>query len=130
VDTESNPGQRIAFICVGIVVAAVVGVVVAMSLRAGLGTASADGSGESAGAAASRTVPALVSVDSSAINAVGYAADTREMIVETRDGRQYAYRDVPAEIHQAFLDSPSKGTFYNEQVRGKFESSTPEPEID
>ncbi|MEJ0022637.1 MAG: KTSC domain-containing protein [Alphaproteobacteria bacterium] len=58
-------------------------------------------------------------VDSSVIKFVRYDALTRELTVRLVAG-VYVYEDVPAEIYQAFLDAPSKGSFYNVKIRDRF----------
>lgn len=59
-------------------------------------------------------------VKSSNIKAVGYDVDAQRMVVQFYSGKKYAYRDVPPEVHQAFLDAKSMGIFFTREVRGKY----------
>ena len=57
---------------------------------------------------------------SSAIRAAAYVADTRELRITFVSGRSYAYDNVPQTIYDAFMASPSKGTFFNIAIRGRY----------
>ena len=55
-------------------------------------------------------------MDSSALAAVGYDADSRTLLVRFRSGEAYAYLDVPAEVHAGLLAAPSKGRFFQARI--------------
>jgi hypothetical protein len=57
--------------------------------------------------------------DSSVIKFARYDALTRELTVRLVAG-VYVYEGVPTEIYQALLNAPSKGAFYNAQIRDRF----------
>lgn len=59
-------------------------------------------------------------LDSTAIRAIRYDAERQRLVVRFVDGDEYAYVGVPAEVHRAFADAPSKGRFFAEQVRGRY----------
>ena len=59
-------------------------------------------------------------VSSSSIASIGYDADTETLVVEFVTGRVYRYLGVDEEVHEAFMSAPSKGTFFNEQIRGAY----------
>lgn len=56
-------------------------------------------------------------VESSVVRAAGYS---RVLEIEFESGRVYQYFDVAEEIYQAFLESDSKGKYFNAHIRGKF----------
>ena len=58
---------------------------------------------------------------SSVIRFHRYDADTRTLLIVFTSGRRYVYRDVPAEIAIAFGDADSKGTFFNAEIRDRFD---------
>jgi hypothetical protein len=60
------------------------------------------------------------SIQSKAILNIGYDPAERRLEIRFRDGRLYHYRDVPAEVHRQFLAAPSKGSYFNEVIRGGF----------
>lgn len=65
--------------------------------------------------------PQTRAIESSVIREAAYAADRRELRITFVSGRQYAYANVPPSIHEAFLASPSKGTFFNIAIRGRYQ---------
>ena len=47
--------------------------------------------------------------------------DARMMLqVEFRSGAVYQYFGVPPTVHQALLAAPSKGSYFNQSIRGQF----------
>lgn len=61
-------------------------------------------------------------VDSSLISQVKYDAATQELTIEMTSGGDYVYTAVPQDIYKAFMSAPSKGQFYNTNIKGKFKS--------
>jgi hypothetical protein len=59
-------------------------------------------------------------VDSSAIASVGYDPARRVLEIEYKGGRPYAYRGVPPHAAAALLVAPSKGTFVNTRIKGRY----------
>jgi len=58
---------------------------------------------------------------STVIRHIHYKPEPRELSIWfTETGRRYKYFDVPPEVYAAFREAPSRGRFYNEQVRGRF----------
>ena len=49
-----------------------------------------------------------------------YDAPTRRLDVCFVSGRHYSYFGVPADIAQALRAAPSKGEFFNIQIRGRY----------
>jgi hypothetical protein len=60
----------------------------------------------------------LIPVASSAIRAIGYAAGT--LTVEFHTGRVYDHPQVPYSVFAALLQASSKGAFYNQHIRGRY----------
>lgn len=58
-------------------------------------------------------------VDSSVVRSIQYDAAARTLTVRLVHGL-YVYEDVPEPIYRAFLAAPSKGAFYNSEVRDRF----------
>ena len=61
---------------------------------------------------------ALIPVDSSAIRAVGYDGST--LAVEFHSGRIYDHPNVPYSVFENLLHAPSKGAYYNQNIRGRY----------
>jgi hypothetical protein len=59
-------------------------------------------------------------MESTAIRRFAYDHRHRELEVIFTTGRRYVYFDVPTGIHQAFIDSESKGIFFNTRIRPHF----------
>ena len=62
----------------------------------------------------------MIPVASSAILAIGYDRSTRRMRIQFVEGNTYSFCHVPEVVFDAFLKSPSKGTFYTERIRGNY----------
>ena len=60
----------------------------------------------------------LEHVESTAIEAIGYDAATQTLEVKFLSGKVYEYAPVTPDLYQAFLAAPSKGAFFNEQIKG------------
>lgn len=63
--------------------------------------------------------PELVPVDSSAVEAVGYDADERELYVCFRgsSGGTYVYADVSHDEYRTLLDAESIGGYVNKEIK-------------
>ncbi len=62
-------------------------------------------------------------VESSVIASVGYDKERRDMMVEFKSGEVYMYQGVPPIVYDKFLESESKGSFFNSNVKSIFMSS-------
>ncbi|HEV7668313.1 MAG TPA: KTSC domain-containing protein [Thermoanaerobaculia bacterium] len=60
------------------------------------------------------------SVDSSSLSGVGYDSSSRTLEIEFVSGRIYRYQGVPQGIYSALLEAPSKGQFFNREIRDRF----------
>ena len=58
---------------------------------------------------------------STAIRHLDYAPATRELTVTFVTGRRYRYANVSPDVYTAFSTAPSKGTFFNSEIRDAYE---------
>lgn len=62
----------------------------------------------------------VTAVQSTTLARVAYD-DTRELLrLEFRSRAIYQYFGVPAAVHAALLRAPSKGSYFNRVIRGRF----------
>jgi len=62
----------------------------------------------------------VATVESSTLATVAYD-ETRSLLqLEFCSRMVYLYFGVPAAVHQALLDAPSKGKYFNRAIRGRF----------
>jgi hypothetical protein len=61
-----------------------------------------------------------VPVRSKDIAIVGYDPAASLLEVTFRGGGVYRYTKVPPEIHQAFLQAESHGTYFNQNIKDQF----------
>jgi hypothetical protein len=59
--------------------------------------------------------------DSEIIADIDYDPDTRELRVALKTGRVYIYFEVPPEVYEAFDAAESLGSYYNANIRLKYE---------
>lgn len=62
----------------------------------------------------------MKSVFSSHISKVGYDPESKQLAVEFQTGKTAIYVDVPGDVAQSFLDSPSLGTALNTMIRDRY----------
>ncbi len=67
--------------------------------------------------------PVASSIDSSAIDRIVYNARGRRLSVTFRAGT-YTYFDVPPEAYEAFMAAPSKGAYFNTEIRNRYDFKT------
>jgi len=58
--------------------------------------------------------------DSSTLAKIVYDEAAALLQLEFCNRKTYQYFDVPVAIHQALLSAPSKGTYFNKAIRGRF----------
>ena len=59
-------------------------------------------------------------VESTTLTAVGYDATGQVLWLEFHSHAVYCYFDVPATAHHALLAADSKGSYFNQHIRGRF----------
>ncbi|MFZ5575134.1 MAG: KTSC domain-containing protein [Pseudomonadota bacterium] len=62
----------------------------------------------------------MIRVASSAISAVGYDRETRQMQIEFVQGSAYTFCVVPQHIFDGLLSSGSKGACYDRHIRDRY----------
>lgn len=65
----------------------------------------------------------MISVHSSAIRAVGYDPTTHRMKITFTEGKTYDFCSVPEHIFSGLLSASSKGTYYNDHIRDRYQCS-------
>jgi hypothetical protein len=63
---------------------------------------------------------AMPSVESEAIARVEYDASGRTLFVRFTSGEWYAYLDVGGDTYARLRDAPSKGRFFQDEVRDRY----------
>lgn len=67
-------------------------------------------------------MPEMVFVDSSNIEAIGYDATTQELHVRfLKSGETYVYYTVEEWVFQEFMQTDSKGTYLNINIKGRYD---------
>lgn len=61
-----------------------------------------------------------IAVDSTSLATVGYDADRKILQIGFHDQKIYRYLSVPPEVHEELLRAPSKGGYFNRQIRRRF----------
>ena len=59
-------------------------------------------------------------VESTTLSTVAYDAAGQVLWLRFRSHAIYCYFGVPAAVHTALLDAPSKGTYFNRYIRDRF----------
>jgi KTSC domain len=62
----------------------------------------------------------MISLNSSAIDAVGYDEDSRTLVIEFSGGNSYTYYRVPPEKFEGLINSYSPGGYYNDHIKGRY----------
>ena len=57
---------------------------------------------------------------STTLAAAAYTASSRQLELEFVDGRRYLYSGVTESLYRDLLSAVSKGTFFNQYIRGRF----------
>lgn len=60
---------------------------------------------------------------SSAIEATRFDPSTGELEIRFKSGGETKLLNVPASVAQALRDSPSAGSFYHKQLRGRYRTA-------
>lgn len=64
---------------------------------------------------------ARVSVESSSLLSIGYDHAARTLEIEFRSGASYRYLAVPATVFEELKKAPSKGRYFAQSIRGRYE---------
>lgn len=63
----------------------------------------------------------MIPVRSSAIAAIGYDPRTMQMKIRFVEGHTYDFCGVPAHVFQGLLHAPSKGKYYSQHIRDRYQ---------
>jgi hypothetical protein len=63
---------------------------------------------------------AITAVASTTLSTIGYDGIRNLLQLEFRSRAVYHYFGVPAAVHEALLDAPSKGSYFNQAIRGRY----------
>lgn len=63
----------------------------------------------------------MISVSSSAISAIGYDPASRQMKIKFKQGETYDFCNVPEHIFNGLISASSKGTYYNDHIRDRYQ---------
>ena len=63
----------------------------------------------------------IVKHESSVIDRTKYIPREWELIITFRSGRQYVYYKVKPQLYERFLKAESKGQFFNQYIKNKFD---------
>lgn len=63
----------------------------------------------------------MIPVRSSAIRAVGYDPVSGKLRITFEQGDTYDFCGVPQHIHDGLMNAYSKGSFYNDHIRDRFQ---------
>lgn len=66
------------------------------------------------------TRPDMQPVDSSSVATIGYDPGTQELWVEFTSGTTYVYSEVPEIVYEELMNSDSKGSYFNRDVRNAY----------
>lgn len=62
----------------------------------------------------------ITSVESSTLATVGYDESDELLQLEFRSEAVYRYFAVPAAVHETLLAATSKGSYFNQAIRGRY----------
>lgn len=62
----------------------------------------------------------MVTVNSQAIRAVGYDARSRRLKILFTQGHDYDFCEVPPQLYEQLMTAPSKGRFYNDNIKDRY----------
>lgn len=59
-------------------------------------------------------------VESSALKSVGYDGSREVLVIKFTSGSVYEYDDVPRSVYEELMNAPSKGRFFNANIKGLY----------
>lgn len=61
-------------------------------------------------------------LNSSALKSAAYHAPTQTQLIEMTNGKVLVHPDLPPELHEGLVNAESKGKFYNENIRPRYQT--------
>lgn len=65
----------------------------------------------------------MVLVESSNIQSIDYDPKRKHLTVNFHSGRSYRYEKVTQTVYDEFVNSESKGRYFNQYILGKYEAT-------
>ena len=62
----------------------------------------------------------VTAVESTTLATIAYDGAAQRLWLEFRSHAVYCYFDVPPHLYQDLMAAPSKGAFFNRNIRGRF----------
>ncbi len=62
----------------------------------------------------------IIPVESSVLATVAYNVDGELLLLEFRTRVVYCYFAVPSQVYEALLTATSKGSYFNQAIRGRY----------
>lgn len=62
----------------------------------------------------------VTAVASATLSIIAYDGSLNLLQLEFRSRAVYHYFGVPVAVHEALLDAPSKGSYFNQAIRGRY----------
>jgi len=62
----------------------------------------------------------VTAVHSTTLTRITFDEPKKVLGLEFRDGSAYQYFEVPTTVYKALLAAPSKGSYFNQAIRGRF----------
>lgn len=66
-------------------------------------------------------LPEMKLIESTNLNEIGYDTETQTLYIRFHDGGLYSYKEVPADVWEAFELANSKGRFFYKAIKGRFD---------
>jgi len=63
----------------------------------------------------------MPAVESSVFVRVAYSERAQKLFVTFRETGSYTYFDVPRDVYDGLMAAPSKGTYFNERIRDRYD---------
>jgi lysyl-tRNA synthetase class 2 len=67
-----------------------------------------------------RSHPLATAVESTTLVTVAYDAPTQSLWLEFHSRAVYCYFEVPPAVYHGLMTAPSKGAYFNRNIRGRF----------
>ena len=62
-----------------------------------------------------------IAVDSTMLRTIGYDAERQLLQIEFHNRSVYQYFEVPATVYEELMQAPSKGAYFNQSIRPRFD---------
>lgn len=59
-------------------------------------------------------------LESTSLAAAGYDPAAKLLRIEFRNNTVYLYSDVPSPVYDGLISAPSKGAYFNREIRNRF----------